>query len=232
MSKHPNERYRHELKYIISQAQMQVLQTRIQGILPLDSFAAETGSYTLRSMYFDDNQNSAYFANENGDDPREKLRVRIYNASDSRIKLECKRKERSKTLKHTCTLTREQTLSLMQGQPVMDLGDQPPLLRRLTCEMLTRQTKPVVIVEYDRIPYVYPLGNVRVTFDTNIAASTSFDAFFDPLLPKRPILPAGMHLMEVKFDEFLPDFIYRALALENLQQTAFSKFYLCRKYSL
>jgi hypothetical protein len=41
-----------------------------------------------------------------------------------------------------------------------------------------------------------------------------------------------MHLMEVKFDEFLPDYIYRALMLDNLQQTAFSKYYLCRKYSL
>lgn len=232
MNNPPNERYRHELKYLVSQAQIQVLQMRIQDLLPLDPFAAETGSYTLRSMYFDDNQNSAFFANENGDDPREKLRVRIYNASDSRIKLECKRKERGKTLKHACSLTRAQTLSLMQSQPVMSPGEQPPLLRRLTYEMLTRQTKPVVIVEYDRIPYIYPLGNVRITFDTRISASTSFDRFFDPVLPKRPILPTGMHLMEVKFDEFLPDFIHQALMLENLQQTAFSKFYLCRKYNL
>ena len=51
-------------------------------------------------------------------------------------------------------------------------------------------------------------------------------------LPKRPIMPAGWHLMEVKFDEYLPDFIYRSLNLGQLQQTAFSKYYLCRKHAL
>ena len=38
-------------------------------------------------------------------------------------------------------------------------------------------------------------------------------------------------LMEVKFDEYLPDYIYRALNLGTLQQTAFSKYYLCRRFA-
>ena len=36
---------------------------------------------------------------------------------------------------------------------------------------------------------------------------------------------------QVKYDEFFPDHIYRALQLGELEQTAFSKYYLCRKYS-
>ncbi|MBQ8474159.1 MAG: VTC domain-containing protein, partial [Clostridia bacterium] len=82
------------------------------------------------------------------------------------------------------------------------------------------------------IPYVYKLGNVRVTFDTNIASSRSLTDFFEPRIPRRQILPAGMHLMEVKFDEYLPDFIYRSLNLGQLQQTSFSKYSLCRKYTM
>ena len=225
-------RYRHELKYLISAAQMRVLQARIQGLIPKDPYVTASGGYTIRSLYFDDRQNRAYYENENGTDPREKFRIRIYNASAARIKLECKRKERTKTYKTSCTLTPEQARLLMEGKYVPDIASQPPLLRKLTNEMRIHQLKPVVIVEYERVPYVYKLGNVRVTFDTNIASSQALTDFFEPVIPKRQILPAGMHLMEVKFDDFLPDFIYRALMLDNLQQTAFSKFYLCRKYKL
>lgn len=231
MKKEETLRYRHELKYLISAAQMSVLQNRIRGLIPKDPYVTETGGYTIRSLYFDDRQNRAYYENENGTDPREKFRIRIYNGSAQKIKLECKRKERTKTRKTSCSLTQEQTRLLMAGQCVPDIASQPPLLRKLTNEMRIHQLRPVVIVEYERIPYVYKLGNVRVTFDTHIASSKSLSGFLDPQIPRRQILPAGMHLMEVKFDEFLPDFIYRALMLDNLQQTAFSKYYLCRKYS-
>ena len=98
--------------------------------------------------------------------------------------------------------------------------------------MMTRLLRPVVIVEYDRIPYIYANGNVRVTFDANLSASPWVGGFLSPDVPKRPVLPVGQLLMEVKFDEYLPDFIYRALNLGQLQQTTFSKYYLCRKYNL
>jgi len=98
--------------------------------------------------------------------------------------------------------------------------------------MRTRLFRPVVIVEYERIPYVYQNGNVRVTFDINMSSSANLTDFLSSELPKRPIMPAGQYLMEVKFDEYLPDFIYRSLDLGQLQQTAYSKYYLSRKYRL
>ena len=109
----------------------------------------------------------------------------------------------------------------------------PPLLRKLDLLRQTELMHPVVTVNYVREPFIYPDGNVRVTFDTDIS-STPCDpeGFFSPQLPVRPVLPLGTHLMEVKYDAFLPDFIYRALNLGQLRQTSFSKYYLCRKYSL
>ena len=98
--------------------------------------------------------------------------------------------------------------------------------------MRTKGLHPVVIVEYERIPYVYKNGNVRVTFDTQISSSPNITDFFSDTLPRRPIMSVGQHLMEVKFDEYLPDFIYRSLNLGKLQQTAYSKYYLCRKHAL
>ena len=222
--------FRHELKYLVSSAQVRMLQARLGGILPLDSHAPE-GGYRIRSLYFDDYDNRCFYENEDGTDPREKFRIRIYNSNADRITLECKRKERGKTHKTACPLTVEQTRLLMQGIPSRDIFSQPPLMQKLTALMLTRRMRPAVIVEYDRIPYVYRNGNVRVTLDTNICSSRSVDRFLDEAIPRRPVMPLGQQLLEVKFDEYLPDFIYRSLALNSLSQTAFSKYYLCRKYT-
>ena len=43
-----------------------------------------------------------------------------------------------------------------------------------------------------------------------------------------PVLPAGMHVLEVKYDELLPDYIAQLLETGKLQRTAFSKYYLGR----
>lgn len=227
-----NPMYRHELKYPISAAQMPLLKTRITGLMRPDPHVGADGIYNIRSLYFDDYYNRYYYENENGTDPRMKFRIRIYNHSSEKITLECKRKERGKTLKTACPLTAEQTRMLMQGKtfPIQDADH--PLLRQLLLEMRIHMLRPVVIVEYDRIPYVYKNGNVRVTFDTNISSSSDVSRFLDDYLPKRPIMPAGQHLMEVKFDEYLPDSIYRNLNLGSLRQTAFSKYYLCRKFTI
>ena len=144
--------------------------------------------------------------------------------------LECKRKERGKTHKTSCPLTVEQTRLLMAGKPLPDIGTQQPVLRKLTMLMLTRRMHPVVIVEYDRIPYVYKNGNVRITLDTNIRSSAAVGSFLDETIQSRPVLGLGQQLLEVKYDEYLPDFIYRSLQLHSLRQTAFSKYYVCRKY--
>ena len=224
--------YRHELKYVVSAAQIPLLKSRISGLMQKDPHTGEDGYYNIRSLYFDDYGNRCYYENENGTDPREKFRIRIYNHSADRITLECKRKERGKTQKISCPLTKQQAEQLMYGKPLQLTDTLPPLLKKFTLEMLTQRLQPVVIVEYERIPYIYKHGNVRVTFDTQIASSTNITDFFSDELPQRPIMPIGQHLMEVKFDEYLPDFIYRHLNLGVLQQTAFSKYYLCRKFTL
>ena len=226
-----SNKFRHELKYQITDAQLMMLKNRINHLIPADSHAGADGVYSIRSLYFDDYENRCFRENENGTDPREKFRIRIYNASSDRITLECKRKERGKTHKSACPLTVEQTKLLMAGKILPDIGSQPPVLRKLTLQMMTRRMRPVVIVEYDRIPYVYKNGNVRITLDTNITSSSAVERFLEPDILPRPVLPAGQQLLEVKYDEYLPDFIYRSLQLHSLRQTAFSKYAICRKYT-
>ncbi len=224
--------YRHEFKYFISSAQIPLLMSRISAFMQPDPHAGPDGVYGIRSLYFDDRENRCYYENENGTDPREKFRIRIYNRSSARITLECKRKEHGKTLKTVCPLTSAQAESLILDRPLPDSALTAPLLRKLELLRRTEGMHPVVIVEYERIPYLCRDGNVRVTFDRNLSSASDPTLFFSQDLPKRPVFPAGQQLLEVKYDAFLPDYIYRSLNFGQLRQTACSKYYLCRKYSL
>ena len=224
--------YRNELKYLITIGEAAQLTGRIRHLIDKDSHVGESGMYNIRSLYFDDYYDSCMMENEIGTEPREKFRIRIYNHSAERITLELKKKEHSMTQKLSCPLTRDQCELVMKGIPLPVNAEYPPVLQKLLMLMRTRRMRPKVIVEYDRVPFVERLGNVRITLDENISSSHDLDRFLMEDVAKRPILPAGQHILEVKYDEFLPDYIRCRLQLDNLRQTAFSKYYLCRQFGI
>lgn len=225
-------RFRHEYKYQISKAQLQHLKLQFPDILYPDSHADADGHYLIRSLYFDDLQNTYYYENENGTEPREKFRIRIYNGSSDIIHLELKRKEQGMVHKRSCTISRETAEAMIRGEPIPWQENMDPLLRKFYILQETKLLAPKVIVEYDRFPYVYPDGNVRVTLDLNIGTSTRFEDFFSKEIATRPIMPTDTHLLEVKFDQLLPDFIHRTLQNQQLKRVTYSKYYLCRKFGV
>lgn len=225
-----NLKYRHEFKYEIDIGQVIILKKRLSEILEKDMHVGKEEGYRIRSLYFDDYDDSCFYDNENGNEPREKYRIRIYNGSTDKIRLELKRKEAGKTLKYSCDISREQTELLMRGERISWEEEMPPLLKKLYIYQETRNLSPKVIVEYDRIPFVYKDGNVRVTLDLDICSSNRIEHFLDKDISRRPIMPKGKHLLEVKYDEFIPDFIKRTVKMDNLRQTTYSKYYLCRKF--
>ena len=58
--------YRHEYKYLISKADAELLKRRLPHIMERDPHAGETGRYTIRSLYFDDFNNTAYYDKTDG----------------------------------------------------------------------------------------------------------------------------------------------------------------------
>lgn len=223
--------YRHEYKYMIDAMQKAVLCLRAQGVLERDSHADADGEYLIRSLYFDSPEDACFYENENGDDPREKYRIRFYNCDTSRISLECKAKTRSMTKKTACPITADQCRRFMAGDiPEPERGISPKQAAMFT-QMRQKCLRPVVIVQYTRMPFVCDAGNVRVTFDDCISSSNDIAGFLHPEVPLRGVLATGESILEVKWDEFLPSYIRDQLALDSLQWTSFSKYYLCRKYN-
>ena len=220
--------YRNEWKYICTEIDLELLRRRIASLMPLDKNQKGMASYNIRSLYFDDQYNSCFAANSEGLDYRKKFRIRIYNKSSARIRLEIKYKIHGMTKKESCALTEVQCRVLMTGGLLPYQETDPKPLRDLNLAMRTQGMRPVEIVEYERTAYVYPVGNVRVTFDRNIAGSKYVEQFLDEELPLLPVMPTGQHILEVKYDEVLPPFLASAIDTGRLEQTAFSKYCMCR----
>ena len=70
--------FRHEYKYLCTYSQLVLLRKRLESLLARDIHAGPEGTYLIRSVYFDDPNNSCYYENEDGVDPRSKYRLRIY----------------------------------------------------------------------------------------------------------------------------------------------------------
>lgn len=220
-------KYRNEIKYLCLEKQLALIENNIKALCQLDPHAGAGGTYLVSSLYLDDYYKSSYLENENGIDPREKFRIRIYNRNLDNIVLECKKKRAGMTMKDSCPLSYEQYKAVLTGKPFLWEGDQNPLFNKFYLQWQTRLLRPEVIVEYERKAYIYQTGNVRITFDRNISASAQTHRF-GMETPRHPVMPAGQHILEIKYDELIPDSIYNAAGIEKLQHTAFSKYYYCR----
>ena len=185
-------------------------------------------SYEIRSLYFDDLQDSCMDENDAGVDLRQKFRIRTYAPSLSVLNLEIKEKQNGLTHKASCALTREEFGFVLQDGLRLRFGNKVPL-NQLLLQMRFHKMRPKVIILYQRTAFVHPSGNVRITFDRNILASRDCGSFLNARVSGlTPVLPTGMHVLEVKYDEMLPDFISRQLEIGKLHQTAFSKYFLGR----
>ncbi len=222
---------RYEKKYLISAAQAEEIKFYLEDLCFRDKNTGENNKYNIRSLYFDDYWRTSYYEKENGVDPRSKFRIRIYNCENKSINLEEKIKINGKILKKRSLISEEDFSNILDGNMErIDFPCEDALLNRFMTKCYSSALAPSVIVDYDREPFVYPDGDVRITFDTNISLSEDFDNFFDKKLYLQPILPVGMQLLEVKYTEFFPEFIHRHLNRFQLKETTFSKFYLCEKY--
>ncbi len=223
--------YRHEYKYRIHSAQAALLEARARAVLLPDSHAGKDGTYVIKSLYFDTLHDDCFFESEDGYDNRAKYRIRYYNQETSFLRLEKKSKRNGMTKKESCRITQEQCRVFLSGRIPQVREDMDPVMRKLFLEMQLKQMVPKVIVIYERLPFVCPAGNVRITFDRCLLSSGDLKNFLGEITTRRPVFPQGESLLEVKWDELLPDHIRRHLSLDTLQWTSFSKYYLCRKYN-
>ena len=73
------KKYRNEWKYLCTDGQMALLDSRLKQVMPLDPHIGPEGKYAIHSLYFDDWKDCCARENEMGEANRFKYRIRFYN---------------------------------------------------------------------------------------------------------------------------------------------------------
>ena len=225
-----NPNGRKEIKHAISYADYAILKSKLKHIMRLDRNAGMNGKYLIRSTYFDNFENKVLNEKKEGYLNRDKYRVRIYGKSSSVVNLERKSKRNNLTFKSKCAMTQDEFEKIRVGVIDWMETDERALMRDLFHEMKYSQLKPMTVVDYEREAYIYPYGNVRVTFDSKVQSSMRNTDMFNKNLPMVDVLEPNLVILEVKYDEYLPDLIKFSLQAVDTRAEAYSKYQLSRMY--
>lgn len=219
---------RHEWKHEITAADRLILSARLDAVARRDSHG-QNGRYEIRSLYFDDSRDTALREKIDGVSRREKFRIRYYDGDTSFICLEKKLKQNGLCGKRSVLLSVQEVQLLLDGDLSWMPASGRPLIQELCWKMNVNGLRPRTIVDYTRDAYVFPAGNVRITLDYNIRTGLGSTDFLNS---GSVTIPAGdaLSILEVKWDEYLPDLMRDAVQLPGRHTSAFSKYAACRIY--
>lgn len=222
-------KYRNEIKFIISKTMAEVLKQRLGLIMSVDANSYNNdNSYLIRSLYFDNENSDAYYEKMDGVEYRKKYRIRIYNFDDKFIRLECKYKHNNMTSKDQILIDKELCSKIIDGKiDEIDLTKNN-LLRQFALDYRLNRLEPSIIVDYNRVAFTYHVSDVRITFDSQIKSGMYNYNLFDKNATTYSVIDDNQMVLEVKFNEILPESIALILQTVPTFRQAFSKFAACR----
>lgn len=223
-------KFRHETKHIITYSDYLAVRSRLKLLTKSDPNVGLSGKYRIRSIYFDNYNDKALREKIDGVNQREKFRIRYYNEDTSFIKLEKKSKNNGLSNKIAASITKEEVNHILDGNYEFLKESKQALLVELYTKMQSQLLRPKVIVEYEREPFIYSIGNVRITFDMNIKTGLYSKDFFQSNIPLLNAQENGLIVMEVKYDEFIPEIINLCIQVNERQNSAMSKYAICRRF--
>jgi hypothetical protein len=222
-------RGRYELKHELSKMDCYLLRNRLKHVMQSDPHATNDGKYLIRSVYFDNFENKVLNQKKEGFFERDKFRVRLYDNNTNLINLEKKSKRNNMTYKQKCKITAEEYEQIRLGDIAWMEYDSRPLIQDLFVQMNLFQLKPMTVVDYEREVFIYEYGNVRVTFDSSVKTSFRNNEVLNFDIPMVETTPEIV-ILEVKYDEFLPDTIKYLLQLGDRRRGTYSKYQISRMF--
>ncbi|MDD4690472.1 MAG: polyphosphate polymerase domain-containing protein [Eubacteriales bacterium] len=215
-------KFRHEYKHRINYLDVMQLKNRLGIICPHDSHCTADGTYIVRSLYFDNYMDKALKEKVDGVNKREKFRIRYYGDDTSFIRLEKKSKINGMCHKEHIRITKEECEMIIGGDIDFLIKSDDNLKRELYAKMKYQLLRPKLIIAYRRECFVYPPGNVRITLDSEISGSSNVFEFLNPQLKYTQYCTDT--ILEVKWDEYIPDIISSAVQSCDRKAGAFSKY--------
>ncbi len=211
---------RYEIKYLLTNDQMQRILSEMSPYMKEDEF----GATTISNIYYDTPDFRLIRRSLEKPLYKEKLRLRSYKTPDKAdtVFLEIKKKYQSVVYKRRCKTSYEKAMDyLSNGVPFED----SQILREITYFLdYYGHPGPGCFISYDRQAY-YGITDhsFRITFDKNILWRTQ-DLALDSGVYGQPILKDGTCLMEIKTLGCIPLWLTRILTEEHIYRTSFSKY--------
>jgi hypothetical protein len=219
---------RNELKYYIKYTDYKLLSKLLKSLLSTDKHSMVGDGYTVRSLYFDTFYDKAFYEKVYGVGKRKKYRLRIYSNKDQNVKFEIKNKIKDMIYKETAIIKKEDALKVINGNYSCLLKYNDEILNKIYCDFKKEPFRPIVIIDYLREAYIYDLNKIRITFDHELSREDSeLDLFKTPITPKN-LLREGLVVLEVKFNNYLPQWLCKALETIPTTRSAISKYCLGR----
>lgn len=224
---------RFEFKYVLRAELRREVERDLGYFMQLDPFVGERSDrkYFVRSLYFDSPDYDHYFEKVDGDLHRAKFRLRTYGRTPddgAATFLELKGRHDAMVFKHRAALTRGDGPRFSAGQrdtaaAVLARTQEGTVLDRFRFNLERRRLAPMMLVDYERRPYVSKYDPAfRLTFDDSLRATRTSALFPGAGENARAVL-AGYTIMEVKFRYHVPSWFHRILQSHDLRRQSVSK---------
>jgi len=230
---------RYEYKYIIPLWKINELRKLILPYMNLDKHAKgrEGDQYTIKSIYFDSPSFDFYYEKIEGIKNRKKVRLRAYNNEEpeNTVFFEIKRKFDTPILKHRASTKFKYAKEIfadnringfiVNSEEFPELGDNS---KRFFYQVFSKKLKPVILIIYEREPYLYKFDKtIRVTFDKNLRSIPfpEIDKIYHD--DKAKNILQNYFIMEVKFNDIFPSWMKPVIGKLGLRKQAASKYTMC-----
>jgi len=217
---------RSENKYIIDVVTAERIKQKLNILLSSDTHSS-SGGYIVRSLYFDTPNQNDVFDKLDGLEKGHKIRIRTYDPDANNCKIELKSKCGVYRQKQSVLISRTEAEQIIAGDYSCLLKKGSDAALHIYLLISTGAYRPVVLIEYDRQAWYYPLNDTRITFDSKVRGLEYYQNLFDK---NPPYMSYGMNsvILEVKFNGILPLFISHILEEFNLEQISISKYTTAR----
>ena len=211
---------RHELKYLIDDAQRTALETAFAAAMTPDPY----GESTICNVYYDTPDYQLIRASLEKPVYKEKLRARSYGPAspDSLTYLELKKKVGGIVYKRRISLSPQQTEDYFEGispLPESQISREIDFFCRYYADL-----RPMLYLCYDRSGFFSTENrDLRVTFDRNIRWRQEGLRLTAPT-GGRALLAPDRSLMEIKAAAAIPFWLVSLLSRLSIRQTSFSKY--------
>jgi len=219
---------RYESKFRIDPKQYFKFKNGLYPFLKMDFFTlkAPKNRYHVRSLYFDTSDYHIYFEKIGGNCDRTKFRIRTYSdviADKLDIRVEMKLRRGDLTEKYGAYIGIEECQHFLKTRHW--LNNDHPVLMEFERQVLLRDLKPKLLVEYSREGFKALDGeDIRITFDHRISSAPS-----QVLFPKSVLWHNHYEqciVLEIKHKGNLPVWLTKVIKENVLKLVSNSKFAL------